>query len=199
MYGQAQPVHVLHQVAEHAALAAAGGDHAAGGFFFDAVDAGAGFDGGGPHIPVHRDRFNLIQRRHQTLVAQIAQHQPFGVATQRHQGDQLPFVHIHREGTLCRNGDGARLSILVSHVHRASQASLRGGQAGAAGDQDFLAPSLAAGAAGAAAGAGAEAAAALAGAAGAAATGGTKGPGSAHAGVATAGFTSFLAAAAVLK
>ena len=45
--GRAMAFHFVHQVAEHAALPAAGGDDAVRRALLDAFDAGAGLHGGG--------------------------------------------------------------------------------------------------------------------------------------------------------
>ena len=78
-----------HQVAEHAALPAAGGDDLLRGALLDAVDAGVRLDGSGADLPVDRDRLDVGCRFDQALVQQVAEHQQFGRGAERHQRDQF--------------------------------------------------------------------------------------------------------------
>ncbi len=119
--GQHQRVDVGHQVAKHTALAAAGGDHTAGGAFLDLVDARAGFDRRCTDLPVHRDGVDVGHRLHQPLVAQVTQHQQLGLRTQRHECDQLPFVHIDGECTFGGDGDGLYIAVFVDGFDRLRQ------------------------------------------------------------------------------
>ena len=128
--GQLNAVHLVHQAAKHTALPATGGHHLARGALFNAGNTVARAHGGGVHLPVHGDGFNVEHRIHQPLVAQVAQHQQLGVRAQRHQRDQLPAVHIHRQGALCRDVHLLCLSPLVDHIHRLGEGGLRLSQAG---------------------------------------------------------------------
>ena len=152
--GQLELVDLGHQVAKHAALAAAGGHHFFGGASLDVRDALTGLDRSSADIPVDRDRFDLVRRLHQALVAQKAQHQQLRLGAQRHQGDQLALVHIDGEGPFGRYRDRAGFAKLVDGAHLLHQRRTGAGEVGQR-TQDFFA-----GAATAAAGAGAEAAAA---------------------------------------
>ena len=106
-------VHIVHQIAKHAALAAAGGDHALGRALLDVVNALAGLDRSGPHLPVDGDGLDVMHGTHQTLVAQKAQHQQLGMPAQRHQRHQLALVHINGERPFAGNGAGHRLTPFV--------------------------------------------------------------------------------------
>ena len=127
---QADAVNVVHQVTEHTALAAAGGDHLVRGPVLDAVNAVAGLDRRGAHVPVHREGFDVVHRRHQPLVEQVAQHQPFGMAAQGHQRHQLALVDVDGEVALGRDRDRARDAELVGHSDLAGQGRACLGQAG---------------------------------------------------------------------
>ena len=81
-------------------------------------------------IPIDSDGFDRAGHIDQALVAQIAQHQPFGVGAQGHQGHQLALVHIHREGAFGRNGQVFGLAVLVDRLHGAGQWGKGLGQAG---------------------------------------------------------------------
>jgi hypothetical protein len=96
-------VDLVHQAAEHRALAAAGGDDLPGGALFDVGDAVAGHDGDRVHRPVDLDRDDVLDRPHQALVAQVAERKQLRRAAQRHQGDQLTLVDVDRERTLGRD------------------------------------------------------------------------------------------------
>ena len=50
-------------------MPAAGGDHTSGCLFLDPVDALFRPDGGGVHVPVHRDGLDLAGGGQQALVA----------------------------------------------------------------------------------------------------------------------------------
>jgi len=103
----------VHEPAENAPLAAAGGDRAPRGSLLEPLDARAGFHRGGADFPIHGDGLDLIDRSHEALVAQVAQHQPLGPRAQRHQRDELALVHIQRERPLGRDRRGAELAVFV--------------------------------------------------------------------------------------
>ena len=106
---QAHRIELAHQVAEHRALAAAGGDDALGGLLVEALDAGARLDGGGVDVPVDGDRIDLVAPIDEALVAQVAEDEQLGEGAERHQRDELALVDEHRQRALGRDRDRARL------------------------------------------------------------------------------------------
>ena len=110
--GQFDLVNVRHQVAKHTPLATTGGHHP----FSAALNMDVGTfsrahrcdtrlaDLAFTHGPVHRDRFDLLNRLDQALVAQKTQHQQLRLAAQRHQRHELALVEVHRQGPFGRNG-----------------------------------------------------------------------------------------------
>ncbi len=114
-------VNLVHQSAKHAALTAAGGDHAFGGFFLDVGDAVPRLDGSRAHIPVHRDGLDVAHLPDQTLVTQVTKHQQLWVRTQSHQGHQLALVDVNRQCALRRNRYLLRFTVFVDGVDFAGQ------------------------------------------------------------------------------
>ena len=133
--GSFSGIELVHQVAEHRALAAAGGDDAARGARLDALRrAGARLDRSGFDVPVDRDRIDIVERCDQALVAQVAQCQQLGGSAQRHQRDHLALVDEQRQWPLGRDVDRSAL-VRTRHAPRprASAAlGLRSGTAAAA-------------------------------------------------------------------
>ena len=141
--GQFDLINVGHQIAEHTALAAAGGHHTVGAALNHHLGVLTGFDSGHAGLthfaltnrPVHRDGFDLVDRIDQTLVAQKAEDQPFGLCTQGHQGHQLFFVQINGERPL---GGDLRLGCfaeLIAHGHGARKGRTRSGDVGLGQDR----------------------------------------------------------------
>ena len=96
--GQLRPTsRSRHQVAEHRALAAAGGDDALGGLLVEALDAGAGLHRRRVDVPVDGDRVDVVAPIDQALVAQIAEHEQLGRSAERHQRDELALVDEDRQ------------------------------------------------------------------------------------------------------
>ena len=109
-------VDFLHQVAEHRALAAAGGDGAFGHFSVEVVDAAPGGDRGGVGVPVHLHRGDVRNRRHQPLVAQVAEHQRLRRLAEGHQGDEFAFVQVDRERMFARDRRADRFAAFVDRL-----------------------------------------------------------------------------------
>ena len=150
--GQLQLLDFSHQIAKNAALTATRGHHFFSGSGFDIRDALAGFDGGSPNLPIHRDRLDFLRRLHQALVAQKTQHQQFRLGAQGHERDQLALVDINRERSFGRDGDRAGLAEFIDSAHLLHQWCTGASEPGQ-GAQDFLAGAAAAAGAGAPAGA----------------------------------------------
>ncbi len=123
--GKLQGVNLFHQRAKHTALSAACSDNARCGFFLNPLHRpAAGFDRCRPHVPIDGDGFDGTEIRHQPLVAQVAQHQPFGMTAQCHERNQLFFIQIHRQRSFGRNGQYSTLTVLVQHGYLTSQGCL---------------------------------------------------------------------------
>ena len=122
--GQLDLVNFIHQTAEHTALPAASGDDVFGRFLFNVGDAVPGFNSRHTHIPIDSDRFDVMHRRDQPLIAQIPQHQPFGVRTQRHQRDQFAFVDVQGQGAFGRDGHRELFAKFVAGGDLAGQRGL---------------------------------------------------------------------------
>ena len=75
-------------------------------------------------VPVDGDGFDVGRLLHQPLVAQVAQHQPVGVGTQGHQGDQLALVQVDGQRAFGRDVDHAYLTVLIHCLHRRGQRSV---------------------------------------------------------------------------
>ncbi|OPZ06056.1 MAG: hypothetical protein BWZ09_00658 [Alphaproteobacteria bacterium ADurb.BinA305] len=103
---QADLVDLVHESAEHRALAAAGRDRAAAELALGVLHAGARGDRDRVGIPVHLHRGDLVQAAHQALVAQPADGERLGGGAERHQGDDLALVDVEREWMLA--GDRGR-------------------------------------------------------------------------------------------
>ena len=123
-------IHLVHQAAKNAALPTASGHDAPSGFFFDILNAAPGLDSCRANIPIDGNGLNIVDRGDEALVAQIAQHQPFGVRTQGHQGDQFSVVNIDGQGPLGGNGHCLVHAKFVDSVYFAGQRCLGQGEVG---------------------------------------------------------------------
>ena len=80
--GHGERIYLIHQATKDTALPATSGHHTMLGARLHIVNTMTGFDGSDAsailaRVPVDGDAFDLVGTRHQTLVAQVPQYQPF--------------------------------------------------------------------------------------------------------------------------
>ena len=114
---QADVIDLFHQIAEHRALAASGGLGAPRGLAFDVGHAGARANGAGLGLPIHLNRDDVVDRRDQALVAQVANGERLGRRAQRHQRDEFMLVDIDRQRMLAGHRHCARFTMLIHGPH----------------------------------------------------------------------------------
>jgi hypothetical protein len=115
---EADRLDVGHEVAEHRALAAAGGRRALLGLLLEVVQAVARGDRDGIHVPVDLHRHDLVDGGHEALVAQEADGERLGRGAQRHQRDDFLLVDVEGEGMLAGYGRGHYVAQLVARIDR---------------------------------------------------------------------------------
>ena len=104
---------LLHQVAEHRALAAAARHGALLHARAQPFDALAGRHGDRVRLPIDLHRGDRLDRRHQALVAQVAQRKRLGRVPERHEGDNLALVEVEGERMLAGDRRRHHLAALV--------------------------------------------------------------------------------------
>ena len=114
--GQADLVDLVHQVAEHRALAAAGRRRALLRLRFEVGEAAAGRDGDRIDVPVDLHRHDVVDAVDEPLIAQPADRERFRCGAQRHQREELLLVDVERERMLAGDRRRARGAGLVDRV-----------------------------------------------------------------------------------
>ena len=123
-------IDILHQVAEHGALAAAGGHGLAPEFLVEFGHALARLDRDRFGFPVDLDRLDRLDVVDQALVAQPAQNQQLGMVAERHQGNDFALVEVDRQRALDRDGAFDFLTVFVARDHVRGGLEARVGQFG---------------------------------------------------------------------
>ena len=120
--GQLHRIDAVHQAAEHGALAATGGDHALAVLRLEVRDAARVVrTAAAPTSQSTVIDSTCSTRIDQPLVAQVTEHQQFGLRAQGHQRDQLALVDEQRQRPLVGDMDRAPFAVFVEHLDLARQ------------------------------------------------------------------------------
>ena len=75
--------------------------------------------------PVHRDGVQVLGLRYQSLVSQIPQHQPLGMGSQGHEGDDFFLIQVNRQSTFTWYVQALLLALSVHSLDGLRELSLR--------------------------------------------------------------------------
>ena len=64
-------------------------------------------------LPIDLHRYDVFDVFHESLIAQIAEHERFGRGAERHEREDFAFVHVYRERMFTRDMRRARMAVLV--------------------------------------------------------------------------------------